>query len=62
MAIECIEKKWCSDVGVYYCTYVIDSAEDVAKLPKSGAGSVAIVAGKGGAVYMANASGKWVEL
>lgn len=43
---------------------ILDSANDLAALKASGkyvAGSVAIVADKGGAVYMLNASNEWKE-
>ena len=44
------------------CTYIVDSAADVADLPQCCPGSTAIVAAKDGAMYMVNASGSWEEL
>ena len=44
-------------------TAVLDSASDLTALGTNYApGSVAMVAGSGGAVYMMNASGVWKEL
>lgn len=42
--------------------FVLDSANDVASLPKCSPGSTAMVAAKGGPIYMVNASGNWEEL
>lgn len=42
--------------------FVLDSASDLASLPDCDPGSTAIVADKGGAIYMVNASGEWKEL
>lgn len=42
--------------------FVLDSAGDVSTLPKCNPGSTAIVAAKGGPIYMVNASGNWEEL
>lgn len=41
--------------------YLIDSIYDVEKLPKCGTQSTATVAAKGGAVFIVNAEGEWVE-
>lgn len=40
---------------------VMDSTADLASLPASAPGSVAVVADKDGPVYMVNASGEWKE-
>lgn len=40
---------------------VMDSAADLASLPASAPGSVAVVADKDGPVCMVNASGEWKE-
>lgn len=42
--------------------YVMDSADDFSSLPKSAAGSTAMVADNGGKVYIVNASGEWEEM
>ena len=62
MAIKLVDREWNSYAGDYRYEFVIDSAADVAKLPKCCAGSTAMVAGKDGALYMVNASGEWSEL
>lgn len=62
MAIRCVERKWCPFVNEYRATFVMDSADDAAELPKSCVGSTAMVAAKDGAMYMVNASGEWEEL
>lgn len=62
MAIKLIEKTGCFEAGVCRCEFVMDSAADAANLPKCGPGSTAIVAAKGGGIYMVNASGEWEEL
>ncbi len=41
-------------------TFVLDSAEDVKDLPTCDPMSIAIVA-NGGAIFMVNASGEWVN-
>lgn len=61
MALKLIKEEYCPCVGGDRCTYVIDSADDIANLPGCVPGSVAIVADKDGAVYMVNASGEWKE-
>ena len=40
---------------------VMDSTDDLEDLPAAAAGSVTIIPGKDGAVYMRNASGEWKE-
>jgi len=62
MAFKVIEESYCPSLGKDRCVIVLDSAEDVADLPKCCTGSVAIVADKGGAVYMVNTAGEWREL
>lgn len=62
MAIKCIEEVWCPEVDDYRYTFVMDSASDFGELPQACTGSIAMVAGKDGAVYMVNASGEWGEL
>ncbi len=59
--VKIIDSEWVGK-GVYRSDFVIDSTADVAALPKAAPGSVAIVADKGGAVYMVNASGEWKEI
>jgi hypothetical protein len=61
MAIKLIEESYCPYMDDNRHSYVIDSAADVASLPKCCTGSIAVVAEKGGAVYMVNASGEWRE-
>ncbi len=56
-----ISSEWV-DWELYRNEFILDSAADVASLPKSAPGSVAVVAAKDGAVYMVNASGQWKEL
>lgn len=62
MAIKLIEATYCPCVDDRKRTYVLDSAADVADLPKCCVGSTAIVAAKDGPIYMVNASGNWEEL
>jgi len=62
MACKMISCEWCAVTEDYRRTFILDSAEDVANLPQSCVGSVAIVADKGGAVYMVNTAGEWREL
>ena len=62
MAIKCIKSEWCTENADYVREFVLDSADDVANLPKCCPGSTAIVATKGGAIYIVNASGEWVEI
>lgn len=59
--ISLISSRWV-DWETYRNEYILDSAADAASLPKCAPGSVAVVADKGGAVYMVNASGEWKEL
>lgn len=61
MAFRCVGKEWCPYSEAYRQSFVLDSPDDVAKLPKCCVGSVAVVATKGGSAYMVNASGEWVE-
>lgn len=56
-----ISSEWV-DWVTYRNEFILDSAADLANLPKSAPGSVAIVADKDGAVYMVNASGEWKEM
>lgn len=56
-----ISSEWV-DWETYRNEFIVDSAADIASLPKSAPGSVAVVAAKDGAVYMVNASGQWKEL
>lgn len=62
MAIKCVERKWCPEVGDYRQQFVMDSADEVANLPKCCSGSTAIVVEEDGAMFMVNASGEWGEL
>ena len=62
MAIKEINREWCFIANEYRRSFVLDSTEDVSDLPVCCAGSTAMVAGNGSAVYMVNASGAWVEL
>lgn len=61
MAIKQIEREWNIVSGDYHKEFILDSAADVANLPKCAPGSVAVVADKGGAVYLVNASGECKE-
>lgn len=56
-----ISSEWV-DWELYRNEFILDSASDLASLPKSAPGSVAMVASKDGAVYMVNASGQWKEV
>ena len=60
MAFKLISREWSAD-GSFIKQFILDSSADVNNLPKCAAGSVAIVADKDGALYMANASGEWKE-
>ena len=61
MAYKLIDETYCPYVRGTRRTYILDSASDLAKLPKECPGSIAVVAEAGGAVYMVNASGEWKE-
>lgn len=61
MAFKLVDQSYCPIEDGYRKVYVLDSAADVAALPACCVGSMAIVADKGGAVYMVNASGEWKE-
>lgn len=61
MAIAKIEREWNASTNSYVCEFILDSVDDVKNLPKACAGSTAIIAKKGGAIYMVNASGNWEE-
>lgn len=56
-----ISSEWV-DWELYRNEFVLDSAADVASLPKSAPGSVAVVADNSDVVYMVNASGAWVAI
>jgi hypothetical protein len=62
MAIKLVEREWCPEANAYRCSFILDAESDKAKLPEACVGSIAVVANKGGAVYMVNASGEWGEL
>ena len=59
MAYQLINREFCVYSDGFRCDYVCDSEADIANLPKSCPGSVAVVAAAGGKVYMVNASGEW---
>ncbi len=61
MAIKQTGQKWNPILGTTKKKYIMDSAEDVANLPKCCPGSVALSV-DGGTVYMVNASGEWKEM
>lgn len=62
MAYKLIDETYCPyGKGALRRTYILDSASDLASLPKECPGSIAVVAEAGGAVYMVNASGEWKE-
>ena len=61
MAYKTINCEFSSYSNAYRYEFVCDSADDVSSLPKCAPGSIAIVADKGGAIYMVNASGEWKE-
>ena len=62
MAIKLVKQ----ESGIYdnelINTFIIDGAEDVADLPKSSPGSIAVVADTSKKVFMVNASGEWKEI
>ena len=62
MPIKLVKQQYCDVQDDLVAEYIIDSADDVASLPKCCPGSTAIVADKDGAVFMVNASGEWKEL
>ena len=62
MAYKCIETEWKNKFNGFVNKFICDSEEDVKDLPASNPGSIAVVASKGGAVYVVNASGKWVVI
>jgi hypothetical protein len=62
MAYKLVGREFCVYENDFRCEYVCDTADDAANLPKSCVGSTAMVAAKGGPVYMVNASGEWEEL
>jgi hypothetical protein len=63
MAIKLIEETIFSpNQGDVRKHFVLDSASDASMLPECISGSTAIVADKGGPIFMVNASGEWREL
>lgn len=62
MAIKMTDREWCGIECDYRCSFIMDDAADAANLPKCAAGSTALVAKSGGALYIVNASGAWVEV
>lgn len=62
MAVKMIDSEWCAINEGYRCSFVMDSASEVANLPKCCPGSTAIAAEKGAPMFMVNASGEWVEV
>lgn len=62
MAIKLLKREWYPCCDSYIKEWILDSEADVANLPKCCPGSTAIVATKGGNVYMVNASGEWEVL
>lgn len=61
MAITLIKRDWSTELSSPMDVFVMDSAADAANLPESPTGSLAIVADKGGPIWMVNASGEWKE-
>ena len=61
MAFKMIDCEYCAIQDDQRYSFVLDSAADLADLPKCCVGSIAVVADKDGAVYMVNASGEWKE-
>lgn len=61
MAFKMIGCEYCAVQDAQRYSFVLDSAADVANLPECCPGSTAMVADKGGALYMVNASGEWKE-
>ena len=61
MAYALISNEYTGDLTRFRNEFVIDSTADVAGLPPSAPGSVAVVADKDGPVFMVNASGEWKE-
>lgn len=62
MAYKLIAREYNRVANIVASSFVLDSAEDAADLPQSAPGSTAIVAEKGGAVFIVNASGEWKEI
>lgn len=62
MAIKLIKREWNPALSTCQQSFILDSAADVANLPKCCPGSTAIVVAKDGPVFMVNASGEWEEL
>lgn len=62
MAIKKVNSDWCPLQEETRYHFVMDSADDVADLPKCCPGSTAMVADSTCKVYMVNASGEWREL
>ena len=58
MAFKLVDKRCC--LSDFPCEYIVDTESDIMSLPECCTGSTAIVV-ESGAVYMVNASGKWVE-
>lgn len=61
MAYKLIDHEWCAELDSYRQSFIVDTDADIANLPKCCPGSTALVADKGGAIYMVNASGEWKE-
>lgn len=58
MAIATVNKEWCAWQEDYRTSFIVDTEDDIAVLPKCCAGSSALVVATGN-VYMVNASGEW---
>lgn len=59
MAIKMINQDYCPCLNAYKKDYIVDTEADVSNLPVCCTGSSALVVASG-AVYIVNASGKWV--
>lgn len=59
MAYKCISCAWSDTLRTMRRKFILDSEADLADLPESCPGSMAVVA-EGGKTFMVNASGAWV--
>lgn len=60
MAIKKISREWIPEYGAYREKFIADTEADIAALPKSDTGSVAVVI-ENGDIYVVNAAGEWAE-
>ena len=60
MAYKCISCSWSDTLRTMKRKFILDTEADLADLPESSPGSLAVVA-EGGKAFIVNASGAWVE-